>query len=197
MLVFRKQGVQLSYNTYYEWYTSNNHSRCDEDLTTTFALWRGESTIFFIEMYGLIFDCLEKYVVNTYHRVTWEEVVAQVQIVMASCDHHPSSTGGDEEGSGRTANDFTIGVGAFVVNMKYSDELFLKVLILTAVHLNTETEALVEELGYYFVDYLTRLEPTTYLDDLHPIFTIPGSQGSVSNYQQLFDWIVFPSCLMT
>jgi hypothetical protein len=79
-------------------------------------------------MYGLMFDCLEKYVVLRYGRPMWLTLVKKA--------------------------DIGIGQSQWVTIENYPDESFFKLLALLAFDVVEPLNEFLEGLGYYFVEYL-------------------------------------------
>ena len=79
-------------------------------------------------MYGLIFDCLEKFAVFRYGKKAWDELLKKA--------------------------DVGIGRSEWVINENYSDDFFMKLVTLLAFEVNEQfLDSLFEDLGYYFIEY--------------------------------------------
>jgi hypothetical protein len=81
-------------------------------------------------MYGLLFDCLEKYVVHQHGKATWLELLKDVNA------------------SGST------NYGKWVTNENYPDETYLEFISLLASKVELSFDVVSEKLGYYFIDYI-------------------------------------------
>ena len=94
-------------------------------------------------MYGLHIDCLEKFMLEKYGVTQWSEILKEVEYL--DLDVAKSVNFGSEEHSGR---------GGWIVNKKYSDDLFLKLLVMSASKTGMEVDELIENLGSHFIEYI-------------------------------------------
>jgi hypothetical protein len=79
-------------------------------------------------MYGLFFDCLEKYATKTFGFPAWREAIKRADV------------GG--------------GISKWVTNENYSDETFMKLATLLAFENDIAFDRLVEELGIFFTTFI-------------------------------------------
>ena len=79
-------------------------------------------------MYGLMFDCLEKFVVYKYNKEIWDLLLKKANV--------------------------GIGRSEWVINENYSDDFFMKLVTLLAFEVDQfSLDTLIEEIGYYFIEY--------------------------------------------
>ena len=79
-------------------------------------------------MYGLMFDCLEKFVIFKYGRQTWDRLLKKA--------------------------DVGIGQSEWIINENYSDDFFMKLITLLAFEVDQFLlDNLIEDIGYYFMEY--------------------------------------------
>jgi hypothetical protein len=79
-------------------------------------------------MYGLMFDCLEKFVVFKYKKEIWDLLLKKANV--------------------------GIGRSEWVINENYSDDFFMKLVTLLAFEVDQfSLDTLIEEIGYYFIEY--------------------------------------------
>jgi hypothetical protein len=79
-------------------------------------------------MYGLINDCVQKYIEFQYGKEFWNEIV-------------------------KKGNASSIIQGGWVINQNYSDEILLRLVSLAAQSLNISIDQLLEEIGWFFMEY--------------------------------------------
>ena len=79
-------------------------------------------------MYGLMFDCMEKFAISKYGRETWDQVLRKA--------------------------DVGIGQSEWIINENYSDDFFMKLITLLAFEVDQFLlDNLIEDVGYYFMEY--------------------------------------------
>jgi hypothetical protein len=79
-------------------------------------------------MYGLVFDCLEKFIEIKYGKKTWDEVIQKA--------------------------DVGIGQNKWAINENYPDDFFLKFVTILTFQLDKSFDDIVENLGSFFMDYI-------------------------------------------
>jgi hypothetical protein len=106
-------------------------------------------------MYGLHIDCLEKFMVENYGTAIWSEILA---LVLSEDEEQAMKKGGDESANRRDGgNDREFHQqtpGSWVVNKKYPDNLFLKLLAMSATKSEMKVDELIENLGCHFIEYI-------------------------------------------
>jgi hypothetical protein len=83
-------------------------------------------------MYGLVFDCLEKYATKTFGILSWRDIIKKA--------------------------DVGVGIAKWVTNENYPDETFMKLATLLAFENDITFDRLVEELGVFFTTFIRYTE---------------------------------------
>jgi hypothetical protein len=115
-------------------------------------------------MYGLLLDCLEKFIVAAHGKDVW---VSVLQNIRGTSTHESGSKTtnvicvGDDvnhDDNYRVHDRFFIPAQPdeeWMMNKNYPDELFFKICILAAVECDLEVENVIENTGRFFLDYIS------------------------------------------